>query len=169
MQSSSPLCFPQTPSAPRHPLSYKPLNSSPLVDSPTNYSPLSAAQARRKSQYKPLIPTPPLFSRSSSSSRRSVSTPSCSVEADPQKSFLRDRLKARCIERAVKAREKAIRGKRSLSLNGPSSDDYHMDDDEEEDDDDIMQDEVRFLALALPLATRLFAHEALCFWLFFCL
>ncbi|KAF8908525.1 hypothetical protein CPB84DRAFT_1843423 [Gymnopilus junonius] len=138
MQASSPLHLPRTPSVSR-PFQYRPLNSSPLADSPVKSSSLSA---RRKAQYKALAPTTPFFSRSSSSSRRTVSMPSCSVEADSQKAFLRDRLKARCIERAVKAREKAIHGKRSLSLNRPSSDDYQMEEDEEEDDEDIMQDEL---------------------------
>jgi len=45
------------------------------------------------------------------------------------------------VERAVRAREKAIRGKRSLQM---GSDDFQMDDEEEEGDNEIMKDEVRF-------------------------
>ena len=63
--------------------------------------------------------------------------------ADPQKAFLRSRFKARCLERAVKARERAVSAKRKPALSEPSSDDYQMDDDEE-DDEYIMQDEVRY-------------------------
>lgn len=63
------------------------------------------------------------------------------VNDDSQKALLRGRFKARCVERAVRAREKAIRGKRLLRT---SSDDFHMDDDDEEGDDEIMQDEVGF-------------------------
>ena len=80
---------------------------------------------------------------------------------DPQKAFLREKFKARCFERAVKAREKAIRGKRYAG--GSSSDGFDdiMDDGEEEDDDDIMQDEVpfsflRLLSLVLPYLFQLF-------------
>ena len=73
--------------------------------------------------------------------RGGVASPS--VE-DPQKSFLREKFKARCLERAVRAREKAIRGKRYASNASSDYFDDAMDDDEEEDDDDIMQDEVTF-------------------------
>ncbi|KDR72740.1 hypothetical protein GALMADRAFT_252956 [Galerina marginata CBS 339.88] len=156
MQPSSPLSYyPQTPSGSRNPLQFRPLNSSPLVESPGSpkTSPVAAAQARRKSQYKAHTPTTPLLSRGFLGARgptrrtpSAASNPSSylggSVESDPQKVFLRDRLKARCLERAVKAREQAIRGKRRGHLNEPSSDDQPMDDDDEEDDEDIMQDEL---------------------------
>ncbi|KAF8970069.1 hypothetical protein BDZ97DRAFT_1652738 [Flammula alnicola] len=151
MQSSSPTYnYPATPSGTRNPLQYRPLNSSPLVTSPGSpkmSSPVAAAQARRKSQYKARVPSTPtstrnparrLFSAGDSGMTYSVG----SVEGDPQKVFLRNRFKARCFERAVKARDKAIRGKRSASMIEPSSDDYQMDDEEEEGDEDIMQDEL---------------------------
>jgi hypothetical protein len=64
---------------------------------------------------------------------------------DPQKSFLREKFKARCFERALRAREKAIRGKRYASEISSDGFDETMDDDEE-DDDAIMQDEVRLSA-----------------------
>ena len=53
------------------------------------------------------------------------------------------------MERAVRAREKAIRGKRSFQM---SSDDFQMDFDDEEGDDEIMKDEVRFFLALLPVS-----------------
>ncbi|KAH9477567.1 hypothetical protein JR316_0009789 [Psilocybe cubensis] len=140
--SSSTMRYPETPST-RNPLQYRPLNSSPLIESPESpkSSPAAAAQARRKSQFKSLGPTTPLFSRTRGPSRRSAS--SSAVDSDPQRTFLRDRLQARCLERATKARERAVSKTRQFGF-GPSSDDQAMDDgdDGEEDDDDIMQDEL---------------------------
>ena len=152
--SSSPLYFPQTPSAAKFPFHYKPLNSSPLLESPGKSSPAAAAQARRKSQYKSHVPSTPLFLRNSSSSRtltqRSISngsiSPSCllnSSEHDPQKELARDRV-ARYLEHAGKARQKAVRGRRSLGVHLPTRDEFAMDQDADEDDEDIMQDEVCF-------------------------
>ena len=137
-----------------------------------NSSPLAAAHShRRRSQYKTLTPNTPtrisnsrrssgrLFTdegyittptRTFSNSRRSsgrlftdggyITSPS---RPDSPKLSLRNRFKARCFERAAKAREKAIKGKRYAN-NQPSSDDFTMDydDEDEEDDEDIMQDEV---------------------------
>ncbi|KAJ6494719.1 hypothetical protein C8R47DRAFT_1213404 [Mycena vitilis] len=128
---------------------HKPANSSPLA--PTNSSPgsspISAVQARRRSQYK---------SRSSSgpvaSSSRSGATPMRAigfgagpqlgdVGDDSQTAFLRTRLKLRCIERASKARERAVHKKRvMMSSSEAGSDDMEMDDDGE--DDDLMFDEL---------------------------
>ena len=118
-----------------------------------------AAQARRRSQYKSLTPNTPGLPRifSSNSRRRSSSgrlfTDGDAIASlpaerpDSQKVYLRDRFKARCLERAVKARAKAIKGKRYLDQR--SSDDFMMDygdddddDDEAENEEDIMQDEV---------------------------
>jgi hypothetical protein len=150
MHSSS-QC-PSTPLAPRNPLTYKPLNSSPLAHSPewSKSSPVVAAQTRRRSQYKALTPNTPTrtFSNSRSSSGRLFTDEgdiaSSAGPSDSQKMFLRDRFKARCIERAAKARARAIKGKRYA--NQSSSDDLSMDyDEEEENDEDIMQDEVCFL------------------------
>jgi hypothetical protein len=124
-----------------------------------------AAQARRRSQYKSLTPnTPParIFSNSrrrSSSGRLftdgdAIASP---AEPDSQKVYLRDRFKARCLERAVKARAKAIRGKRYSDQR--SSDDIIMDydDDEAENEEDIMQDEV--LVFQLRVITSSFVTE----------
>jgi hypothetical protein len=148
--ASPPYQCPSTPLAPRNPLTYKPLNSSPLTCSSdwSKSSPVAAPQAhRRRSQYKTLTLNTP--TRKFSNSRRSsgrlftdgdyITTP---ARPDSQKLSLRNRFKARCFERAAKAREKAIKGKRYA--NHPSSDDFNMDydDEEDDDDDDIMQDEV---------------------------
>jgi hypothetical protein len=65
------------------------------------------------------------------------------VENTPENSVLRDRLKARCLERAVKAREKAINQRRRGSLmNEPNSDDRPMEYDDDDEEGDIMEDEV---------------------------
>ncbi|KAF9478995.1 hypothetical protein BDN70DRAFT_879279 [Pholiota conissans] len=102
-------------------------------------SPMAAAQARRRSQYK----SPVGFKHDSTVARRLFSSDGVSKDdTDAHKSFLRDRIKAHCFERAAKARERAIYGKRKSSMYEPSSDDYPMDDDDEEDDEDIMQDEL---------------------------
>jgi len=158
MYTSSPIFhYPSTPAGGRDRLKFRPLNSSPLAESSpgsTKTSPVAAAQARRKSQYKGHAPITPLSFRSLSagqgSSRRGDYTPPLPVKDDPQKALLRGRFKARCLERAVRAREKAIRGKRSLRM---SSEDFKMDDDEEEGDDEIMRDEVRFFFWAHFLAS----------------
>ena len=72
------------------------------------------------------------------------------VEEPPHKTILRDRFRARCLERAVKDRERKIKGKRRASE--PSSDgpDETMDwDDEEDDDESILNDNV-CISLSLP-------------------
>jgi len=63
------------------------------------------------------------------------------VEA-PQKTFLRERFRARCFERAARAKEKAVSVKRYASEASSDGFDEAMDDEDEEDDDDIMQDEL---------------------------
>ncbi|KAF9525440.1 hypothetical protein CPB83DRAFT_897039 [Crepidotus variabilis] len=126
------------------------MNSSPLAESPGKSSPVLAAQARRKSQYKTLSPMTPLSVRSTSGGRqlshRSVSEGTkkagTSASGSGGDDALRERFRAKCIERAVREREKAIRGKRSLMPRQPSSDDYAMEDDDSEDDEAIMQDEL---------------------------
>jgi hypothetical protein len=77
-------------------------------------------------------------------------TTTTAPRADSQKLSLRNRFKARCFERAAKAREKAVKGKRYATHQSSSGDDFTMDhdeegDEEEEDDEDIMQDEVRVI------------------------
>lgn len=130
---------PSTPTSARTPLQHRPLNSSPLAAPSLKMS----SSQRRRSQYKAQIPSTPSSAGKFLSTR--LSSAGNTPDDDPQKAFLRGRFKARCLERAVKARENAIRGRRAGTLSEPSSDDYPMDDDDEEDDDDIMQDEVRDL------------------------
>ena len=159
--ASPPYQCPSTPLAPRNPLMYKPLNSSPLTCF-SQSSPVAAVQVhRRRSQYKTLTPNTP--TRTFSNSRRSstitsgrlfadggsITTP---TRPDSQKLSLRNRFKARCFERAAKAREKAIKGKRYA--NHRSSDEFSMDydDDDDEDEEDIMQDEVCFFLAVLSLS-----------------
>ncbi|KAK2465105.1 hypothetical protein APHAL10511_002913 [Amanita phalloides] len=65
---------------------------------------------------------------------------------DPLKSMIKERFRARCLERAAKAREEQVRRRRYASGHPPSeasSDEFNeaMDEDEE-DDDTIMQDEL---------------------------
>ncbi|KDQ60368.1 hypothetical protein JAAARDRAFT_56273 [Jaapia argillacea MUCL 33604] len=148
--TSSPLHFPTTPSSrsKRHsfglglPENHQPYHSSPLASSPSS-SPIPAAQARRRSQYKSqttpasssarrrssLKPLPHLFALNVDPRQGSPSV----VEEPPQKALLRERFKARCFERAKKAREKAVKGKRwnELSSDGLDDMDCEMDDDEE--------------------------------------
>jgi hypothetical protein len=67
---------------------------------------------------------------------------------DPLKSIMKQKFRARCLERAAKAREEQVRRRRYTSgypSSEPSSDgfDEAMDDDDEDDDDAAMQGEVR--------------------------
>jgi len=140
--SSPTFHIPQTPTGTRHRskdfsvLSFKPVNSSPLAPplSPGS-SPISAAQARRKSQYK-------------SNSRR-VSTASSSKQgadifASPdnegRKAIMRLRFDKRCQE----ARDSEVKRRRYSGGTGNifDNEDDAMDDDREETDDDILKDEV---------------------------
>lgn len=144
--SPSPANHPSTPghSRKRYPSlsiqTYQPIHSSPLAESPKS-SPVISAQ-RRKSSYKTGLPLTSPFSIKTGSS--------AGTNEEPQKAFLRERLRARCIERAKKDREKArgrVTSSRSSdgSASGGSSDgDAEMDSEEEEvDEDTMMQDEVR--------------------------
>lgn len=154
MQSSSPLLhIPSTPiSSHTRYLSlgydHRPLNSSPLASPNPKSSPVVAAQARRRSQYKSRTPSAPVASTSRNAPNATLAAGLTSSEST-QKAFLREKFRQRCLVRASKAREKAIRSRRHSGY--PSSDgfDESMDDEEEEDDDDIMQDEVRLFLLYL--------------------
>ncbi|KAJ7053355.1 hypothetical protein C8F01DRAFT_1064876 [Mycena amicta] len=113
-------------------------------------SPTVAVQARRRAQYKssPNVPTrtprmPPLllgFPR----------RPSGGVDLGPgaelgddgdasQAAFLRTRLKKRCFERAAKARERAVNGKRTSM---PSSDGFDVDEDMDDEEEDPLLDDL---------------------------
>ncbi|KAG5652640.1 hypothetical protein H0H81_004252 [Sphagnurus paluster] len=155
MQSTS-LHFPSTPVSQRklgfsdNP--YRPANSSPLASPSTPK--ISPVAARRRNQFKTRTPSTPISSSSRTyfnaravgssggpvfGSGGSVATPTAE---DPQKTFLRQKFKAKCLERATKAREKAIKGRRYHNETSSDGFDESMDDDDEEDDDSIMQDEL---------------------------
>ncbi|KAG1867193.1 hypothetical protein DFJ58DRAFT_679188 [Suillus subalutaceus] len=137
MQSSSPIF--QTPSTPGRSSYYSARSHQPLASSPLaspKSSPVAAAQARRQAQYK---------ARVTSSSRSAAQLPctfaGSNTPENPQKTFLRDRFKARCLERAQKQRHDKVQKQRTHS----SSDvffDSEMDCDEDEDDELVMQDEL---------------------------
>ncbi|KAF7330481.1 hypothetical protein MVEN_02487500 [Mycena venus] len=118
---------------------HKPMNSSPLAPSGSSpgSSPVAAVQARRLSQYKARSSSGSVASssRSSTATARPVAYGAGAqlgdVGDDSQTAFLRTRLKLRCIERATKARERAVQKKRVMLS---SSDDMDMDDDDNEDD-----------------------------------
>ncbi|KAK0193532.1 hypothetical protein F5146DRAFT_1031120 [Armillaria mellea] len=104
--------------------SHRPIKSSPLASqstsplSPTFSSPLSAAQARRKSQYKTMTPSSGTSPVSKRFPRRTVSVSAplfgsdASTPEQSQKEFLRQRFQTRCFQRAAKARESAVKRKR---------------------------------------------------------
>ncbi|KAJ7624913.1 hypothetical protein FB45DRAFT_88686 [Roridomyces roridus] len=142
----------QTPTTPvsaySHSRSYshKPINSSPLAGSSSSpgSSPIAAVQARRRSQYK--APRASASLSLGSSSRSSSSTAATRLDPldfsagpdqgdDAQKAFLRTRLKLRCIERANKARERAVQKKRFMNSSEFGSDDVDMDMDGEDTGD----------------------------------
>ncbi|KAJ7232068.1 hypothetical protein C8J57DRAFT_1384039 [Mycena rebaudengoi] len=122
--------------------SHKPRHSSPLAGSSPSSSPIAAAQARRRSQYKSRVPSLPVASssRTSASSRPArLNSPLLFGDAteDPQKEFLRARLKQRCLERASRERARAVKKRRFMSSSEAGSDDASMEvdmDDEDEDD-----------------------------------
>lgn len=155
MQTSSPsFHLPSTPSPKNHRypgLGHQPFSSSPLA-SPSNQSQVSVTQARRHSQYKSRTPRTPSNSlrsglggsRCSGGILLEGGDGSTSTEA-PQKTFLREKFKARCLERAQKARERAIRGRRWSDPSSDGFDDAMDCEGEEEDDESVMQDEVRWL------------------------
>ncbi|KAF9558560.1 hypothetical protein CPC08DRAFT_751378 [Agrocybe pediades] len=124
-----------------------PMNASGRRVSSSSYGPNAV---RGNGRIKPLFGAEMLGSsrRTSSSSSLSLSLSSpggAGGSADTQKTLLRDRLKARCLERAVKAREKAVKGRRGTtgSEANLNSDDVEMEvEEEEEGDEDIMQDEL---------------------------
>lgn len=156
MDSSPSLHFPSTPSTNRIKsysgldYTHRPLNSSPLA-SPTFSSPVAAAQARRRSQYKSKTPTTLVPSSSrvfSTNGRPSLGGDAQeSPEQDAQKAFLRARFKDRCKDRLRTSRANAVKEKQRRYASG-SSDGFDEamdeDDDREETDDDVMQDEVCF-------------------------
>lgn len=155
------LSYPSTPSSKDVP--YTSHKSSPLAGLSPTSSPVSAAQARRRSQYKSTAPSSS-HSRTTGSSSHAYKTRASSVrtrlfvsgiegEEEPQRNtLLRERFKARYIERAVRAREQKIKQGRHWGT-GPSSDgdadgDTEMEEGEDEDEDFMLNDEVRLLFCA---------------------
>jgi hypothetical protein len=137
--------------------------SSPeLLYIPQFSSPLADTQARRRSQYYKSRNTTLSPRRSCSSNPHNATvTPgvgyrltrrSLSAET-PQKTFLRERFQARCLERAQKKKEReTLRRGWSVSGSEGSSEgiDEAMDcEDDGEDDETVMQDEVRVVRSSL--------------------
>jgi hypothetical protein len=158
--SAPPSAMLQTPTTPTHGYTFQPMHSSPLAFPAS--SPVSSASAstsvatrdtrgRRQSQYKSLASarapvTPPSARRMPSvpmTAPGALSAPAParrpSTEA-PQTAFLRERFRARCAERAVRARADAVAAKRYASSE-PGSSDVEMD--EDSDEDAFLEDEVR--------------------------
>ena len=116
-------------------------------------SPLAKTYSRRRSQYKSrtsrggLVPIPFALSR------RSVSVDS------PQKTLLKERFEARCIERAQRRCERAALARNwNASGSEGSSDGADEDsmncDEEEEGEEFVMQDEVRLFSIVYCVLTR---------------
>ncbi|KAH9941320.1 uncharacterized protein BXZ73DRAFT_88458 [Epithele typhae] len=121
-----------------------PMQSSPLA-SPSGSSPSTEAQSRRRAQFKANGFSSPAARPNRLSSayqaRRGASgkLSGATGEEPPRKAFLRERLKARAVERAVQKRERAlVRRSRHLSSE-PSSD--GMDEMMDEDEDEMLNDE----------------------------
>jgi hypothetical protein len=174
-----------SPSTPTHrgfaSFAHTPTKSSPLAypaDSSPVLSPTSVAQERRRSQYKAAALSTPFANQIGSSSRREstnsappprLELPGLAEEA-PGKRFLRERFRARCLERALKDRERKISGKRRASdwsSDGPEEMmDYDDDDDEEDEDESMLNDAVRAVGANVSVRHRhslvLFAHHSEC-------
>ncbi len=79
------------------------------------------------------------------SSTQATSAPSS--EEPPRKAFLKERLQARCIERAQKKRERAIaRGSRHLSSDASSDGLDELMDEDDEDEEVMLNDSVSLVA-----------------------
>lgn len=132
---------------------HTPSRSSPLTvpaDSSPVLSPTPKAHGGRRSQYKSTFQTSPTNDRKRSSTRRVTSNPAPipdlfgNTEETTGKKLLRDRFRARCLERALKERERKIAGKRRLSDWSSDGPDEMMDfDDDEDEDESMLNDPVR--------------------------
>lgn len=159
------LQFPTTPTANPFLAPHQPHLSSPLAPSPAS-SPVSAAQSRRRTQYKargppgphlpfsytPRAPSTPAPNRRTSRRASGPATAPAlraqgsSPQEPPQTAFLRERFRARCAEHAARARERGVRerrwgGGRSSDAGGSSDAEMELDE-EDEDDESVMADEV---------------------------
>ncbi|TFK49495.1 hypothetical protein OE88DRAFT_1809772 [Heliocybe sulcata] len=138
---------------------HHPMKSSPLASSPVSQmdsSPVHAAQRRRQSTQTPVLtpfvlqtPTP-MQSRPKSQQPRRTSLKSMEnmfssgkkapIDVQPERSLLRERFKARCFERAKRAKEKAVKKRRYESE--PSSDDFDLDAEMDCEEDEDIPDEL---------------------------
>jgi hypothetical protein len=128
-------------------------------------SPLAEAHSRRRSQYKSRTPTQPPQRRTASTNHGSLvpipfalSRRTVSVDS-PQKTLLKERFEARCIERAQRRCERAALARNwNASGSEGSSDGADEDsmncDEEEEDEEFVMQDEVRLFSIGYCVLTR---------------
>ncbi|KAF8345473.1 hypothetical protein F5887DRAFT_966905 [Amanita rubescens] len=142
---SSPLqypCTPKRPTAPRN--AYHPETPSPTYN--------------QRSRVRSYTGSSPLNDKTPVQVTRRVSKSNSLVFADlggnvpqraedPIKSMMRQKFRARCLERAAKAREEQVRRRRYSSgypSSEPSSDgfDEAMDEDDEENEDAVVQDEL---------------------------
>lgn len=155
---SSPLqypCTPKRPTAPRN--AYH-----PETPSPTYYQ---RSRVRHHTGSSPLSDKTPVQARRVSRSNGLFADLGGNVPQraeDPIKSMMKQKFRARCLERAAKAREEQVRRRRYSSgypSSEPSSDgfDQAMDEDDEEDEDAVVQDEVRILVPPCILVKKLIA------------
>ncbi|KAH9942822.1 hypothetical protein B0H21DRAFT_749561 [Amylocystis lapponica] len=148
----APSTPPRSPKAPQY--AHLPANSSPLASSSPpspKSSPAAAASTRRRSQYKAQSASSPTLPRArrSSHARHATHARTLGPEAGPpegaaeppRKAVLRERFKAKCIERAQRDRERRISGKRYVLSDG-SSDGLEDVMDEDEDDESFINDEL---------------------------
>ncbi|KAI0088851.1 hypothetical protein BDY19DRAFT_1048377 [Irpex rosettiformis] len=153
------LSSPSTPSSHRTFTTFgghTPSKSSPLTvpaDSSPILSPTPTIQDRRRSQYKSMALTSPTINRTRPTSRRVSSHPAPPSRPDlfghsqeaTGKQLLRERFKARCLERALKERERKIVGKRRASDWSSDGPDEMMDfDDDDEDEEESMLNDTFF-------------------------
>ncbi|THH32573.1 hypothetical protein EUX98_g1622 [Antrodiella citrinella] len=155
MASTSLYIQPTTPTSHRHGFesyAHAPQNSSPLASSPISHksSPISAAHARRRDQFKTAASSSSNYRRKpaqtrtapSSSRQKPPASDGVALEA-PRKAVLREQFKARCLERAQRDRARRVSGARGLS-SGPSSDDVDadMEDASDEEEEEFLNDEL---------------------------
>ncbi|KAI1798127.1 hypothetical protein LXA43DRAFT_10069 [Ganoderma leucocontextum] len=134
--------------------SHPPVRSSPLA-SPAS-SPAASAQARRRLSYKANPFNTPRSRDTPSHDTRRRSTPNAktfvqgsstegaaATEEPHRKTFLRERLKARCLQRAAQKRDRALtRGNRHLSSDRSSDGMEEMMDEDDEEEDTMLNDEL---------------------------
>jgi hypothetical protein len=173
------LLSPSTPSSRLHScdpsFAHIPAKSSPLTSSETGgsspiHSPTLAASERRRSQYKSRgEASSPTLDRRQASRRVSKSAGAggavpfaltrndqhVPTEEPPRKTMLRERFRARCIERANRDRERVAQGKRrAVELSSDGADEFMDCEDDEEDDETVMNDPVCLEPLVLSASVN---------------